>query len=88
MHQLTELKASDASVSARLPSSLAPQHYEVELATRLEPPWDIQGQVTITMMVTQPTRNVSLNMRDIITYNHTAHVIYSFKIIFRFLIRV
>jgi len=63
-----------ADCNARLPTSLYPLKYEIELQPRLEPPWDIQASINITFNVIEATNRITLNMLDIIILNETVKV--------------
>lgn len=61
--------------SARLPSSLRPIHYTVTVSPQLAPPWPFEGTVSVSLEVVASTKELTLNMLDILTSNDTAQVL-------------
>ncbi|XP_045117616.1 aminopeptidase N-like [Portunus trituberculatus] len=62
-------------IDVRLPRALRPLHYLVRLQPLINGNFSILGYVEVEMEVLQATSNITLHIRDIITYNDTVKVI-------------
>ncbi|XP_068202064.1 aminopeptidase N-like [Palaemon carinicauda] len=58
----------------RLPTSLVPTHYKVELKPFVNGNFSILGRVVIDIKVMSKTSNITIHMADIITFNDTIKV--------------
>ena len=58
----------------RLPRALRPLHYLVRLQPLINGNFSILGYVEVEMEVLQATSNITLHIKDIITYNDTVKV--------------
>ncbi|XP_054161981.1 aminopeptidase N-like [Oppia nitens] len=74
--KVASLYASTNRQSVRLPKSIVPTHYEVQLQTYIGPQdFYFDGNVTIWLECRQSTDNITVHINDIVIYNESVYLL-------------